>query len=46
VGIGITAGFVLFPLCKLVSGRLREVKAGLWVLAAISLLFFAFYPYS
>ena len=46
VGIGITAGFVLFPLCKLVSGRLREVKAGLWVLAAVSLLFFAFYPYS
>jgi len=46
VGIGITAGFVLFPLCKLASGRLREVKPGMWVLAAVSLLFFAFYPYS
>ena len=46
VGIGITAGFVLYPLCKLVAGRRAEVKAGLWVLAALSLLFFVFYPYS
>lgn len=27
------------------GGRAREVKAGLWVLAALSLLFFGFYPY-
>jgi AGZA family xanthine/uracil permease-like MFS transporter len=45
VGVGITAGFVLYPFCKLVSGRLREVRPGLWVLAALSLLFFVFYPY-
>jgi len=45
VGVGITAGFVLYPFCKLVAGRVREIKPGLWVLAALSLLFFLFYPY-
>lgn len=46
IGIGITAGFVLYPLFKVVAGRRREVRSGLWVLAALSLLFFVFYPYS
>jgi len=46
IGVGITAGFVLYPLCKLISGRVREVKPGLWVLALLSLAFFIFYPYS
>jgi adenine/guanine/hypoxanthine permease len=46
VGIGITAGFVLYAFCKLVSGRVREVRPGLWVLAGLSLLFFVFYPYT
>jgi AGZA family xanthine/uracil permease-like MFS transporter len=45
IGIGMTAGFVVYPLLKLLSGRARDVKAGSWVLAALSLLFFAFYPY-
>ena len=46
VGIGMTAGFVLYPFCKLVSGRLRDVRPALWALTAMSLLFFVFYPYS
>ena len=46
VGVGMTAGFVLYPFCKLVSGRLAEVKPALWVLTALSLLFFVFYPYT
>ena len=46
IAIGITAGFVLYVLCKVVSGRIRELKPGLWVLAGLSLLFFLFYPYS
>jgi AGZA family xanthine/uracil permease-like MFS transporter len=45
IGVGMTAGFVLYPLLKLLTGRAREVKAGLWVLAGLSLLFFVFYPY-
>lgn len=45
IGIGITAGFVLYPLFKLVTGRGREIRSGLWVLCALSLLFYIFYPY-
>lgn len=46
IGVGITAGFVLYPFCKLVALRQSEVKPGLWILAALSLLFFIFYPYT
>ncbi len=46
VGIGMTAGFVLYPFCKLFAGRLREVRPALWALTALSVLFFVFYPYS
>jgi adenine/guanine/hypoxanthine permease len=46
IGIGMTAGFVLYPLCKLFSGRLRDVRPALWALTALSLLFFIFYPYT
>ncbi|MDH4164377.1 MAG: NCS2 family permease, partial [Nitrospirota bacterium] len=45
IGIGMTAGFVVYPVIKTLSGRVREVPAGLWVLGAMSLLFFVFYPY-
>jgi AGZA family xanthine/uracil permease-like MFS transporter len=45
IAIGITAGFVLYPLCKLVAGKAREIRPGLWLLTALSLLFFVFYPY-
>ena len=46
IAIGICAGFVLYPICKLVSGRASHLRPGLWVLTALSLLFFIFYPYS
>lgn len=45
IGVGMTAGFVLYPFFKLISGRYREIHPGLWVLGALSLLFFIFYPY-
>ena len=45
IAIGISAGFVLYPICKLVAGKARELKPGLWVLTTLSLLFFVFYPY-
>ena len=45
IAVGIGAGFLLYPFCKLVQGRVKEIGAGLWVLAALSALFFAFYPY-
>ena len=45
IGIGMTAGFVIYPLFKILSGKVFEVKPGLWVLAALSLLFFVSYRY-
>ena len=46
IAIGICAGFVLYPLCKLVAGKIDQLKPGIWVLSALSLLFFIFYPYT
>ena len=45
IAVGITAGLLLYPLGKLVSGKSAQLKPGMWALAAISLLFFVFYPY-
>jgi AGZA family xanthine/uracil permease-like MFS transporter len=45
IAIGITAGFILYPFCKLVAGKIRQVKPVLFVLTGLSLLFFIFYPY-
>ena len=45
IGVGMTAGFVLYPFFKLLAGRSREVHPGMWVLGALSLLFYIFYPY-
>ncbi len=46
IGVGITAGFVLYPVFKLAARRGEEIKPGLWVLSALSLLFYIFYPYA
>jgi AGZA family xanthine/uracil permease-like MFS transporter len=45
IGVGITAGLVLYPLFKVVAGRYREVRTGLWILCILSILFYVFYPY-
>ncbi len=45
IAIGISAGFVMYPLCKLFGGKHAEIRPGVWVLTALSLLFFVFYPY-
>ncbi len=45
IAVGMTAGFLLYPFCKLLAGRVQEVRPGLWVLSALSLVFFLFYPY-
>lgn len=44
IGVGITAGLLAWPLFKTLAGRGREVSAGAWILAIISLSFFIFYP--
>ncbi|NTW49195.1 MAG: NCS2 family permease [Chlorobiales bacterium] len=45
IGVGITAGFIAYPLLKAMSGRVREVPGGMWVLALASLTFYLFFPY-
>ena len=45
LGIGITAGFIIYPIMKIGSGDARQIDPGMWLLAAVSLLFYIFYPY-
>lgn len=45
IGVGMTAGLLTYPLLKVISGRVREVPAGLWVLSCLSITFYIFYPY-
>jgi AGZA family xanthine/uracil permease-like MFS transporter len=45
IGVGMTAGLVAYPVLKTVAGRGREVPAGLWILGAMSLCYYVFYPY-
>lgn len=44
IGIGMTAGFVAYPVLKIAAGRAGEISRGSWVLGVLSLLFFLFYP--
>ncbi len=39
---GLTAGLALYPVVKVAAGRAREVRAGAWVLAAMSVLYYGF----
>jgi AGZA family xanthine/uracil permease-like MFS transporter len=45
LGIGMTAGFVVYPLTMVVSGRIKSISPGMWVLCGFSVLFYIFYPY-
>ncbi len=42
VANGLTAGLVLWPLFKLLTGRVREVKPGAAVLGLLCLVYFVF----
>ncbi|HEX9019965.1 MAG TPA: NCS2 family permease [Nitrospirota bacterium] len=45
IGVGMTAGLLAYPALKTIAGRRAEVPVGMWVFAALSLLFYVFYPY-
>jgi len=45
MGIGMTAGFIVYPVMKIITGKAKEVTAAVWILAAVSAVFFVFYPY-
>ncbi len=44
IGVGITAGRLVDPVLKLLTGRVREAPPAQWLLAAMSLAFFLVYP--
>ncbi|HKO57194.1 MAG TPA: NCS2 family permease [Thermoanaerobaculia bacterium] len=39
---GLTAGLLLHPLMKVLAGRIREVRAGGWALAALCAIYYTF----
>jgi AGZA family xanthine/uracil permease-like MFS transporter len=39
---GLTAGLLLYPLVKLLAGRVRDVGAGAWALAALCAVYYVF----
>lgn len=45
IGVGMTAGLIAYPLLKVITGRYREVPAGLWLFAVLSVVFYIYYPY-
>jgi len=45
IGVGMTAGLLTYPALKTITGRYREVPAGMWMFAALALSFYIFYPY-
>ena len=44
IGVGMTAGMITHVLLKVCTGRASEVKAGMWVLALLSVSLFIFMP--
>lgn len=45
IGVGMTAGLLVYPILKTMAGRVREVPAGMWAFAVLSIAFYIFYPY-
>ena len=44
IGVGMTSGMITYVLLKFCTGRTGEVKAGMWVLALLSVSLFVFMP--
>lgn len=44
IGVGMTSGMITYVLLKVGTGRAGEVKAGMWVLALLSVSLFVFMP--
>ncbi|RII30763.1 MAG: guanine permease [Geobacter sp.] len=44
IGVGMTSGMITYVLLKVCTGRVGEVKAGMWALSLLSLSLFVFLP--
>ncbi|HEY5190405.1 MAG TPA: hypothetical protein VII77_00365, partial [Candidatus Deferrimicrobium sp.] len=42
IGVGMTSGIITYVFLKVCTGRVGEIKSGLWVLALLSILLFVF----
>ncbi len=45
LGTGMTAGFIAYPFMKAVTGKIKEISAGMWMLCFLSVLFFLTCPH-
>ena len=45
IGIGMTAGFIAYPVMKIFGGKGKEIHAGMWSLFVLSVLFYIFYSF-
>jgi len=45
IGAGIIAGFILYPLIKLLCGQKQKTNIITWIMFVISIIFFIIYPY-
>ena len=45
IGAGIIAGFIIYPLLKLLSGQKNKTNIISWIMFVISIIFFTIYPY-
>jgi AGZA family xanthine/uracil permease-like MFS transporter len=45
LGIGLTAGFVIYPVTMTLAGKAKNVRPGAWVMGLLSALFLIIYPY-
>jgi AGZA family xanthine/uracil permease-like MFS transporter len=44
IGVGMTSGMITYVLLKVCTGRIEEIRAGMWVLALLSVSLFVFMP--
>ena len=45
IGVGITAGLLMYPILKALTGRVREVTLPMWLMAAMALTFYLVCPH-
>jgi len=45
LGIGMTAGFLAYPIMKTATGKFFEISSGLWILSILSAIFFLACPH-
>ena len=45
IAIGITAGFIIYVIMKIFSGKIKNIPKGMWILTLLSIIFFIFSPH-